>query len=52
MATAIQAEINLKKKIPPVEEQVPKEFHDYLDVFSEEKAEGSPNLDLGITRLR
>ena len=38
MATAIQAEINLKKKILPVEEQVPKEFHEFLDVFSEEKA--------------
>jgi hypothetical protein len=42
MAMAIQAEINLKKKILPVEEQVPKEFHNYLDVFSEEKAARFP----------
>ena len=34
----IQAEINLKKKVLPLEEQIPKEFHDFLDVFSEEKA--------------
>jgi hypothetical protein len=37
-ATKIQAEINLKKKVLPLEEQVPQEFHDFLDVFSEEKA--------------
>ena len=37
-ATEIQAEINLKKKVLPLEEQIPKEFHDFLDVFSEEKA--------------
>ena len=37
-ATQIQAEINAKKKILPVEEQIPKEFHEFLDVFSEEKA--------------
>ena len=37
-ATEIQAEINQKKKVLPLEEQVPKEFHEYLDVFSEEKA--------------
>ena len=38
MATEIQAEINLKKKVLPLEEQIPKEFHNFLDVFSEEKA--------------
>ena len=38
MATKIQAEINQQKKVLPLEEQVPKEFHDFLDVFSEEKA--------------
>ena len=38
MAIEIQAEINLKKKVLPLEEQIPKEFHDFLDVFSEEKA--------------
>jgi hypothetical protein len=37
-ATRIQAEINLQKKVLPLEEQVPKEFHEFLDVFSEEKA--------------
>jgi hypothetical protein len=37
-ATEIQAEINSKKKDLPLEEQIPKEFHEYLDVFSEEKA--------------
>ena len=41
-ATAIQAEINLKKKILPVEEQIPKEFHEFLDVFSEKKAARFP----------
>ena len=42
MATKIQAEINVKKEILPLEEQVPKEFHKYLDVFSEEKAARFP----------
>lgn len=41
-ATKIQAEINLQKMILPLEEQVPKEFHDYLDIFSEEKAARFP----------
>ena len=41
-ATEIQAEINLKKKDIPLEEQVPKEFHEYLDIFSEEKAARFP----------
>ena len=43
-ATEIQAEINLKKKVLPLEEQIPKEFHDFLDVFSEEKAAHFPEL--------
>ena len=34
----IQAEINKKKEVKPVEEQVPQEFHEFFDVFSEEKA--------------
>jgi hypothetical protein len=37
MATKIQVEINLKKKVLPLEEQIPKEFHDFLDIFSEER---------------
>ena len=38
MAMEIQADINLKKKVLPLEEQIPKEFHNFLDIFSEEKA--------------
>ena len=41
-ATKIQAEINQQNKVLPLEEQVPKEFHDFLDVFSEEKAARFP----------
>ena len=41
-ATEIQAEINLKKKVLPLEEQIPKELHNFLDVFSEEKAAHFP----------
>ena len=37
-ATQLQAEINSKNTVLPLEEQIPKEFHEYLDVFSEEKA--------------
>ena len=40
--TTIQTEINLKKEILPVEEQIPEEFHEFLDVFSEEKATRFP----------
>ena len=32
-AMEIQAEIDLKKIVLPLEEQIPKEFHDFLDVF-------------------
>ena len=41
-ATQLQAEINSKKTVLPLEEQIPKEFHKYLDVFSEEKAARFP----------
>ena len=41
-ATAIQMEINLKKKTLPIEDQIPKEFHEFLDIFSEEKAARFP----------
>ena len=37
MVTKLQAEINLKKEVLPLAEQVPKEFHKYLDVFTEKK---------------
>ena len=32
-AMEIQAEINLKKKVLPSEEQTPKEFHDFLTPY-------------------
>ena len=35
-------EINLKKKTLPIKDQIPKEFHEFLDVFSEEKAARFP----------
>ena len=41
-ATTIQAEINLKKEVRPIKEQIPEEFHEFLDVFSEEKATRFP----------
>ena len=34
-ATRIQAEINQQKKVLPLEEKIPKESHEFLDVFSE-----------------
>ena len=34
--------INSKKMVLPLEEQIPKEFHEFLDVFSEEKAAQFP----------
>ena len=42
MAMEIQAELNWKKKDLPLEEQIAKEFHDFLDIFSEEKATRFP----------
>ena len=42
MATKIQAEINAKKEILPIKEQIPKEFHEFLDIFDEEKAARFP----------
>jgi len=42
MATKIQAEINLQKEVLPLEEQIPKEFHDFLGVLTEEKAARFP----------
>ena len=38
----IQAEINLKKLTVPLEDQIPKEFHKFLDVFSEKSAAQFP----------
>ena len=42
MATEIQAELNQKQKDLPLEEQIPEEFHDFLDIFSEKKAARFP----------
>ena len=39
MATTIQVEINQQKEDLPLLEQVPKEYHEYLDVFDENKAD-------------
>ena len=41
-ATEIQAELNRKQKDLPLEEQIPEEFHDFLDIFSEKKAARFP----------
>ena len=41
-ATSIQAEINQQKEDLPLTEQIPKEYHQYLDVFDENKAEHFP----------
>ena len=37
--TAIQAEINQQKEDLPLTKQIPKEYHQYLDIFDENKAE-------------
>ena len=42
-ATEIQAELNLKKKNLLLEEQNPKEFHEFLDIFSKEKSARFPD---------
>ena len=41
-ATSIQAEINQQKEDLPLTEQIPREYHQYLDVFDENKAERFP----------
>ena len=40
--TSIQAEINQQKEDLPLTEQIPKEYHRYLDVFDENKVECFP----------
>ena len=40
--TSIQAEINQQKEDLPLTEQTPKEYHQYLDIFDENKAECFP----------
>ena len=38
MATELAMVENLKKKALPLREMIPKEFHEYLDIFDEQKA--------------
>ena len=38
MATELAMAENLKKKTLPLEEMIPKEFHEYLDIFNKQKA--------------
>ena len=40
--TAIQAKINQQKEDLPLTDQIPKEYHQYLDIFDEVKAERFP----------
>ena len=44
--TLIQAEINQQNKDLPLTEQIPKEYHQYLVVFDENKAEHFPESRL------
>ena len=41
-ATAIQAKINQQKEDLPLTDQIPREYHQYLDVFDKDKAERFP----------
>jgi len=41
-STELAAEVNAKKKEKTAEELVPKEFHDYMKVFSDEEAARFP----------
>ena len=38
VATELAAEENKKKEGTPIEKLVPEEYHEYLDIFDEEKA--------------
>ena len=38
MATELAMAENLKKKTLSLEEMIPKEFHEYLDIFDKQKA--------------
>ena len=42
MATKLAMAENLKKKTLPLEEMIPREFHEYLDIFDEQKANQFP----------
>jgi len=47
-----QAFVQQYEELAPEEEQIPSEFHEYMDVFNEVKADRFPHLELGTTRLR
>ena len=49
IATELAIRENDKKEEKTDKELVPKEFHEYLDIFSEEKAH---QFDHGITRSK
>ena len=52
IATELAIEDNKKKTEKTDEELIPKEYHEYLDIFSEEKAAWFQNLNHGITKLK
>ena len=41
-ATSIQAKINQQKEDLPLTEQIPREYHQYLDVYDKNKVERFP----------
>ena len=53
--TSSSIEFHLKhdeeKKEAPLDKQIPTEYHEYLDVFDEEKAINFRNPDHGTTKL-
>jgi hypothetical protein len=52
LATRLAAEVKQKKPDLTPEQLVPPEYHEYLDIFSEDKANRFLTRDLGITRLK
>jgi hypothetical protein len=43
LATRLAAEVNQKKPDPTPEQLVPPEYHEYLDIFNEDKANRFPD---------
>ena len=52
IATELAIEDNKKKTEKTDKELIPKEYHKYLDIFSEEKAARFQNLNHGITKSK
>ena len=52
IATELAIEDNKKKTEKTDEELIPKEYYQYLDIFSEEKVLNFQNLNNGITKLK